>query len=160
LPLLLLSGQCTPASTCDDHRFDGGADINTKRFVIVSALAVVLLAVVYIVINTAEQVDRGSWVTVDNIKYKDSESVFYVLEKKSPFGDNEKFEDSEGYRRICLLLEFVPAGAENAGDEQSFVAMPFDDRLWELCRELKLTGKPSFDANSVPAEFRADITGS
>ncbi|MBC8453369.1 MAG: hypothetical protein H8D69_02710 [Chloroflexi bacterium] len=117
------------------------------------SLILLLLPVVALMLISCQSVEEGSWVTIDNIEHAGSESVYYVLEEKSPFGENEKYEDSEGYRRICLLLEFVPDGSAKAEGEQRFVAMPFDDRLWELCRELVLIDKPSFDIASVPFDF-------
>ncbi len=90
--------------------------------------------------------------TIENIDHRDDTSVYYVLEKKSPFGENEKNEDSQGHRRVCWLLEFIPNPTGNDG----YSPLPIDDREWHLCRELKLIDEPSFDAGLIPAEIRSE----
>lgn len=95
--------------------------------------------------------------TIDNIEHRDDTSVYYVTEKKSPFGINEKVEDSQGHRRVCHLIEFIPNPTTSPDIEQGYSALPFNDREWHLCRELKLTDKPSFDPTSLPPEVKKEF---
>jgi hypothetical protein len=96
---------------------------------------------------------EGSWVTNNDPLAASTDSVFYLMEEKSPFGENEKNEDSQGYRRICLLLEFAPPAA--GSDE--WVVQPIDDAEWRLCRHLESADKPKFAASSIPAELRGKL---
>ena len=93
--------------------------------------------------------------TIDNIKDKNSQSVYYLIEEKSPFGENEKYEDAHGYKRVCLVLEFAPDSS--SGGETSYTAEAFDDAAWELCRELVQADEPSYVAASVPTELRSEF---
>ena len=78
-----------------------------------------------------------------------------MIEEKSPFGELEKYEDSQGYRRICLVLEFAPDSS--SGGETTYTAEAFDDAAWELCRELVLADEPSIVSASVPTELRNEF---
>ena len=89
---------------------------------------------------------------IDNIEHREDTSVYYVLEKKSPFGENEVNEDTHGHRRICRLLEFVPT--TTGGFE--YAALTIDESEWHLCRELNLVDKPSFDASLIADSTKVD----
>ena len=125
------------------------SDLTTRR--LQRTLAIVLLPIFALIASACSSVEEGSWVTIENIDHRDDTSVYYVLEKKSPFGENEKNEDSQGYRRICLLLEFIPNPTGNDG----YSPLPIDDREWHLCRELKLVEKPSFDSSLIQRELQS-----
>ena len=118
-------------------------------------LAILLLLILALVLVSCKSVEEGSWVTIDNIEHKNDQSVYYLIERKSPFGDLEKFEDSQGHKRICHVLEFAP-DTDSSG-KTIHTAEAFDDAAWELCRELKLASKPSYDPGSVPSELRSEF---
>ena len=118
-------------------------------------MAVMLLPILALVLISCKSVEEGSWVTIDNIEHKNDQNVYYMIEEKSPFGENEKYEDSQGYRRVCLLLEFAPDSG--FGGEATYTAEAFDDAAWELCRELVLADEPSYVAASVPTELRGEF---
>jgi len=119
------------------------------------SIAILLLPILALVLISCKSVGEGSWVTIDNIKDENSQSVYYLIEEKSPFGDLEKYEDSQGYRRICLVLEFAPDSG--SGGDATYTAELFDDAAWELCRELVLADEPSYVAASVPTELRSEF---
>lgn len=96
---------------------------------------------------------EGSWVVLESDGSDSPNSIFYVLENKSPYGINEKNEDPSGYQRICHLLPFKKQFSTNFDGKGEYVSKPAAETEWQTCRLYKTVKKPSFLASSIPAEF-------
>jgi hypothetical protein len=120
------------------------------------SLTALLLTILVLAITAcgASTLDEGTWVVHDIEFSPHPDSVFYVLEKKSPFGELEKFEDSQGYQRICLMLEFTEDSSGSSDGEKLYTSRTVEDAEWRLCREYVETDKPKFVSDSIPTELR------
>ena len=95
---------------------------------------------------------------VHDIEYSPHpDSVFYVIENKSPFGEAEKYEDSQGYQRICHLLEFTEDAQGGSDGDKLYTSHTVEDAEWRLCREYVVTDKPKFVSDSIPTELRKEF---
>jgi hypothetical protein len=125
------------------------------------SLAMLLVAGFALILIACRSVEAGSWVVHEPETGLKSSSIYHVLEKKSPFGVNEKNEDPDGYRRICLLLRFDEQSAADSAigsdGEERYAAQPLDDATWELCRELATTDKPLLVTSAIPGELAEEL---
>jgi len=108
-------------------------------------------------LTAGSDVETGSWVKLIDPEPDQSGLIYYVIEMKSPFGENEKYEDSQGYRRICQILPFEKSSDPDSDGKYVFVPLEFDEPDWGLCRLYSVTGKPALLTSSVPAEYAAMI---
>ncbi|NQW19465.1 MAG: hypothetical protein HQ477_01890 [Chloroflexi bacterium] len=111
--------------------------------------------VVAITLISCGSVD-SSWVVNDD-QYDTSDSVYYVLDSKSPFGEAEKNEDPEHYQRICLLLQFDKQSTPDADGNFRFAAQPLEDASWRTCHLYSSTDNPDIDLSSIPPELAAEL---
>lgn len=123
------------------------------------SLAALLLTILTLMLTAcgASTLDEGTWVVHDIEFSPHPDSVFYVLEKKSPFGELEKFEDSQGYQRICLMLEFTEDSSGSSDGDKLYTSHTVEDAEWRLCREYAETDKPKFVSESIPSELRNEF---
>jgi|APSaa5957512493_1039668.scaffolds.fasta_scaffold147031_1 hypothetical protein len=127
----------------------------TKR-----SLAVLLFLLLSLVLVSCESkpAAEDSWVVLESVGSDQPRNIYYVLENKSPYGDNEKNEDPSGYQRICHLLPFDKQSTTNSDGKSEYASLPASETEWQTCRLYKTAKKPSLVASSIPAEF-ADRIG-
>ena len=126
-------------------------ELLSKKFILIPILSVVVIAALAVVLNAPND---DVWVVHDDQYSPHPDSIFYVVERKSPFGENEKNEDSQGYQRICLLLEFTEQGANGS---QLYEALSIEDAEWRRCRDYSATDKPKIVSASIPSELREEF---
>ena len=126
-------------------------ELLSKKAIYIPIVVAVLVAVLAVVLNAPND---DVWVVHDDQYSPHPDSIFYVVERKSPFGEAEKNEDSQGYQRICLLLEFTEQGANGS---ELYEAHSLEDAEWRRCRHYSATGKPKIVSSSIPTELRKEF---
>jgi hypothetical protein len=103
-------------------------------------------------------VEEGGWVQQKSDSAGQTSDVFYVLEKISPYGENEKREDPEGHERRCLLLKFTEQSTADSDGNKLYAAQPIEEAGWDLCRDYSTTDEPRLALDSIPDELSEELS--
>ena len=117
------------------------------------SLAVLLLPLLAYMLISCGSAGEGSWVVLDSDDSDHPVNIYYMLEKKSPYGDNEKNEDPSGYQRICHLLPFEKQPTTNSDGKSEYASKLASETERKTCRLYKEVKKPPLVASSIPSEY-------
>ena len=92
----------------------------------------------------------GQFVVESSVNAEQPEIIYYALEERSPYGENETEEDPDGIERECLLLPFTKQTTMDPHGKHHYYSDKLTSTTWKQCKNYVAIDEPPLVVNSLP----------